>query len=90
MTESRALEPSPIIKWVGGKSRILSQLTPLLPQGVELMRHVEPFVGGGALFFARRPARALLCDVNPQLCATYEAVRDEIDDVIAELSKRSK
>jgi DNA adenine methylase len=73
------------VKWVGGKSRILSQLTPLLPKGVELMRHVEPFVGGGALFFARRPTRALLADVNPQLCATYEAVRDQVDAVIEQL-----
>jgi DNA adenine methylase len=77
------------VKWVGGKSRILSQLTPLLPKGVELMRHVEPFVGGGALFFARRPERALLSDVNRQLCATYEAVRDDIEGVIAQLRELS-
>lgn len=77
--------PSPIVKWVGGKSRILSQLVPLLPPGVELMRHVEPFFGGGALFFAQRPARALLSDVNPALVGTYEAVRDEVEDVIARL-----
>ena len=36
------------------------------------MRHVEPFVGGGALFFARRPESALLTDLTRQLCATYE------------------
>jgi DNA adenine methylase len=82
-------DPSPIVKWVGGKTRLLAQLLPLLPNGVELMRHVEPFVGGGALFFARRPERALLCDVNPQLCATYAAVRDEIDAVIEPLRRLS-
>ncbi len=84
-----ALSPSPILKWVGGKSRILSQLSPLLPAGVELMRHVEPFVGGGALFFARRPERALLCDVNPALIGVYEAVRDEVTQVIAHLERLS-
>lgn len=67
---------------MGGKGRILPQLLPLLPPGVSLMRHVEPFVGGGALFFARRPARAVLCDVNPALVATYRAVRDEVEAVI--------
>ncbi|MDD9938554.1 MAG: DNA adenine methylase [Myxococcales bacterium] len=77
--------PSPIVKWVGGKGRLLPQLTPLLPPGVELMRHVEPFVGGGALFFGRRPARALLCDVNPALINTYEAVRDASGEVIGHL-----
>jgi len=54
------------------------------------MRHVEPFVGGGALFFARRPERALLADVNPRLCATYEAVRDEVETVIGHLGELSK
>ena len=77
------------MKWVGGKTKVLSQLAPLLPEGVALMRHVEPFVGGGALFFAQRPARALLADVNPQLIATYEAVRDQVDDVIGHLSQLS-
>jgi DNA adenine methylase len=80
-----APNPAPIVKWVGGKTRLLPQLLPLLPHGVESMRHVEPFVGGGAMFFARRPARALLCDKNPQLCATYEAVRDDVDSVIDRL-----
>jgi DNA adenine methylase len=73
---------SPIVKWVGGKTKILSQLLPLLPKGADLMRHVEPFVGGGAMFFARRPTRALLCDTNAHLCATYEAVRDDVQSVI--------
>ncbi len=74
--------PAPFLKWAGGKGRILSQLTPLLPAGIDRMRHVEPFVGGGALFFARRAARALLCDVNPALIATYEAIRDDVERVI--------
>lgn len=70
------------MKWVGGKGRLLGQLLPLLPRGVERMRHVEPFMGGGAMFFARRPARALLCDVNPELVSTYAMVRDRVEDVI--------
>src|SRR5512139_3158630 len=82
----RPLErPSPFVKWVGGKGRILAQLVPLLPPGVELMRHVEPFVGGGALFFHRQPTRALLCDVNPALVGTYLAIRDEVEGVISAL-----
>lgn len=74
--------PAPFVKWVGGKGRILTQLLPLLPPGVELMRHVEPFVGGGAMFFARQPERALLADVNPALIETYRTVRDELEAVI--------
>jgi DNA adenine methylase len=86
----RAPPLSPILKWAGGKTRLLAQLRPLLPPGVELMRHVEPFVGGGALFFALRPARALLCDINPTLLGTYKAVRDDVDEVVAHLLRLSR
>lgn len=49
------------------------------------MRHVEPFAGGGAFFFDRQPKRALLCDVNANLIATYQAIRDDVDSVIEAL-----
>lgn len=78
-----ATAPAPIVKWVGGKTRLLSQLVPLLPTGVERMRHIEPFLGGGALFFARRPGCSLLSDKNPHLCATYKAVRNDVEAVIS-------
>lgn len=82
--------PSPFVKWVGGKGRLLAQLTPLLPRGIDRMRHVEPFAGGAAMFFARRPERALLADVNPALVQTYEMVRDRVEDVIVELSRHAE
>jgi len=75
------------VKWVGGKGRLLSQLRPLLPPGVEQMRHVEPFVGGGALFFSRGPRRALLTDINPTLISTYTAIRDDVKGVIGGLRR---
>lgn len=78
---------TPIVKWVGGKGRIVAQLAPLLPPGADLMRHVEPFAGGAAFFFARRPARALLADVNRALVRTYELVRDDVEGVLRHLRK---
>lgn len=85
--EQQPREAAPFVKWAGGKGRLLSQLRPLLPRGVEHMRHVEPFVGGGALFFARRPGRALLTDINPSLVGAYEAIRDDVTQVIASLQR---
>ena len=79
--------PSPILKWAGGKGRLLAQLEPLLPPGVELMRHVEPFFGGGALFFSRTPERALIADVNPELVNAYRTVRDDVQGLIAQLAR---
>lgn len=83
--EQQPREAAPFVKWAGGKGRLLSQLRPLLPRGVGRMRHVEPFVGGGALFFFRRPERAMLTDINPALVGAYSAVRDDVDAVIRAL-----
>ena len=78
-------KPAPFIKWVGGKARLMDQLAPLFPAAADRMRHVEPFIGGGAMFFARDPSRALIGDVNPDLIGTYRAIRDDVDGVIAAL-----
>ena len=88
--EQQPREAAPFVKWAGGKGRLLSQLRPLLPSGVEHMRHVEPFVGGGALFFSRRPGRALLTDINPALVGTYVAIRDDLNGVISALRGLAK
>lgn len=76
----------PFVKWIGGKGSLLPQLTPLFPDDVSERRHVELFVGGGALFFARRPQHAILTDVNDRLIRTYHAVRDSVDEVIERLT----
>lgn len=81
---------TPFIKWVGGKGKLGHALAELMPSGVELMRHVEPFVGGGALFFSRQPQRALLCDINEDLVTTYRAVRNEVDRIIPHLKRLSE
>jgi DNA adenine methylase len=90
VAESTPAVASPFLKWVGGKGKLRHALGALLPKGVALMRHVEPFVGGGALFFARGPERALLADVNEDLIRTYESVRDEPAQVLAQLTKLSR
>ncbi len=75
----------PFLKWVGGKGKQLRKLEPLLPKNVEDMRHVEPFVGGGAMFFWREPAKALLCDANFDLLNAYVEIRNDVDLVIERL-----
>jgi DNA adenine methylase len=78
---------SPFLKWVGGKGKLERLLSAWYPPGVELMRHVEPFIGGGAVFFARAPERALLCDINRDLVQTYLSVRDEVSVVVRHLKR---
>lgn len=54
------------------------------------MRHVEPFVGGGAMFFRLQPKRALLCDVNSSLISVYQTIRDQVEAVIPHLGRLAR
>lgn len=66
--------PRPFIKWSGGKGQLISKLIPLLPQG-GFNRYHEPFLGGGALFFAYLPINATLTDINSDLINTWNMVK---------------
>ena len=44
----RAKKLRPILKWAGGKTQMLDQLLPKLPE--KYGKYIEPFIGGGALF----------------------------------------
>ncbi len=77
--------PRPFLKWAGGKGFLLDTLRELMPRSFNT--YYEPFIGGGALFFACRPERAHLVDVNHELINTYQTVRDNVSEVIAELEK---
>jgi DNA adenine methylase len=79
------IEPKPWCKWAGGKAALVPQLLEHIPQSwnPETDPYVEPFAGGGALFFALWPKNAILSDANEWLMRTYAAVRDNVEDVIA-------
>jgi DNA adenine methylase len=65
---------TPFLKWPGGKRWIVPQLLNLLGS-FRFERYFEPFLGGGALFFALRPSKATLSDLNPDLINTYIQVK---------------
>jgi DNA adenine methylase len=49
-----AAKAKPFLKWAGGKAQLIDQITARLPEELrngKIRRYVEPFVGGGALFF---------------------------------------
>jgi DNA adenine methylase len=84
--------PRPFLKWVGGKSQLLGQLVPLLPDKLRAGwqgRYFEPFLGGGAMLFdfldRYSPGEALASDLNRDLIHCYRAIRDELDQVLSEL-----
>jgi DNA adenine methylase len=71
------------VKWVGGKTKLLPELRARMPKTFKT--YYEPFVGGGALFFAATPARAVLGDMNAALIATYRTVASHVEAVINRL-----
>jgi DNA adenine methylase len=74
---------SPVIKWVGGKTKLLPELTARLPARFE--RYFEPFAGGAALFFRVAPERAVLADSNADLMALYRCLARDAAGVIRKL-----
>ena len=68
----------PFLKWPGGKRWLFESAQFSLP--VFLGRYVEPFLGGGAVFFQALPERAVLSDVNWRLIELYRVIRDQCDD----------
>ena len=78
-------DAAPFLKWAGGKTRLLAQLEPLMPE--RFGRYFEPFLGGGAVYFRLQPHQARLSDVNGELINVYRCVRDQVDALIEDLSR---
>lgn len=79
----RSIVARPFLKWVGGKRSILPILLARMPD--EYDTYHEPFLGGGALYFATQPKDAVLSDINLHLVVTFTQVRDDVDGVIRAL-----
>jgi DNA adenine methylase len=80
------MNPSPFVKWAGGKARLLSQYEPFLPAHFE--GYIEPFVGGGALFFHLKRegrlagGRMVLMDRLEELVNCYLVIQTQVDALI--------
>lgn len=77
--------PHPVLKWPGGKRQLLPQLSKYIPD--EYGTYLEPFVGGGALFFHLKPERAVLIDTNPELINMYQVIKHHVNELISSLKK---
>ncbi|MEM6367006.1 MAG: DNA adenine methylase [Myxococcota bacterium] len=86
------MDAAPFLKWAGGKTKLLDDILPQLP--AQMACYYEPFLGGGAVFFAlaraRRFRRAVLSDVNPELVHLYRTVRDDVEGLIEALEPLSR
>lgn len=78
----------PFLKWAGGKRWLTDQYPEIFLAKHD--RYVEPFLGGGAVFFATRPLNAQLSDTNRDLIECYEVVRNDPEGLVRELVKHQE
>jgi DNA adenine methylase len=64
----------PIVKWSGGKKDEIKHIVDLIPD--DISTYVEPFFGGGAVFFHLEPKKAVVSDVHKELVDFYNALKD--------------
>lgn len=76
------------LKWAGGKNWFVKNEFHRLPQHYN--RYIEPFLGGGALYFYMEPHEAIISDINEELITTFRAIKDDWIKVELELRKHSR
>lgn len=74
---------TPVLKWAGGKTQMLDDILNRMPDSYG--RYIEPFIGGGALFFKLDDENSVIADSNPELINMYRQVADRCDEVIEAL-----
>ncbi len=62
----------PFIKWAGGKGQFIDALLSSMPK--DYNTYIEPFVGGGAMFFNISPKNFIINDINEELMITYNVL----------------
>ncbi|SHF45449.1 DNA adenine methylase [Caloramator proteoclasticus] len=86
------LNARPFLKWAGGKSQLLEQFTKYYPKnlfGGKIKKYIEPFLGGGAVFFYLQSQynfeEIILNDINEELVLTYYVVQNNVKELIEQL-----
>lgn len=90
-------DAKPVLKWAGGKGLLLPQLSEKFPNKLRcgaIKKYIEPFVGGGAVFFDISNTyyfeEAYLFDINPELVILYNVVKNNALELIDELERLQK
>lgn len=75
----------PVVKWVGGKRQLLTEIDKYIPS--HYSTYYEPFLGGGAVFFYLQPKKAIVNDINEELINLYKVIKDNVEELIEDLKK---
>lgn len=84
-SSSQVKTPKPILRWAGGKTWLLKYLDNI--KNTRYNNYHEAFLGGGAAYFYLKPSgHSYLSDLNGELIETYQAIKDDVNNVIKKLS----
>lgn len=76
---------NPVLKYRGGKSREIPRFLQYIPDDFD--RYIEPFLGGGAVYFYLEPEAAIINDVNERLMSFYRQLRDNYPEMRVQLDE---
>lgn len=79
---------STFLKWAGGKNWFVKHQSHRLPANYQ--RYIDPFAGGGSLFFYLEPEQAIINDVNTELVTTYSAIQQDWQRVERKLREHAR
>lgn len=83
----------PFVKWAGGKRQILSRINEYVKDSIDGnpdYTYIEPFLGGGAVFFSLQPKKAIINDLNGDLINAYRVIQsDKFSELIGNLKRFS-
>ena len=79
---------APFLKWVGGKRQLMPSIVEHLPENIKDYKYIEPFIGGGAVLFNLQPKNAIINDFNEELINVYQVIKNNLDELIADLKKQ--
>jgi DNA adenine methylase len=71
----------PFLKWAGGKTQMISDLLKYVPE--KFNKYIEPFIGGGALYFNLSHPKSIISDLNEELVITYKQIKENVHEVIS-------
>lgn len=71
----------PFLKWAGGKTQMITDLLKFAP--VNFNKYIEPFIGGGALYFNLSHSASIIADLNEELIITYQRVKENVEELIS-------
>lgn len=70
----------PFLKWAGGKSQMIPDILKYVPSNFN--KYIEPFIGGGAIYFSLGHTNSIISDLNEELIICYGQVKQNVFEVL--------